>query len=73
MNSGLTASERAGDADACALATRELVRKPPHQRRIEADPRQLRRHVIALLAAGGEAMRDRRLAHDVDDAHARIE
>ena len=66
--------ERARDADARALPARELVRKAAHQRRIEADAvRAASRRSRLLLAAGDEAVRDRRLADDVDDAHPRIE
>ena len=65
--------ERARDADARSLAAGELVRIAAHQRRIEADAIEHRRDVIALLARADQPMRDRRLAHDVDHAHARIE
>ena len=65
--------ERAGDADARALAARELVRKAPHQRRVETDAVQLQADVFDLRVGADEAVRDRRLADDVDDAHPRIE
>ena len=65
--------ERAGDADARALAARELVRIAAHQRRIETDAVQHRGDVVAALRRAHETVRDRRLADDVDDAHARIE
>ena len=42
--------ERAGDADARALAARELVREAAHQRRVEADAVQLQPDVFDLAA-----------------------
>jgi hypothetical protein len=70
-SSAATASSR--DADARALAAAELVRIPPHQRRIEADAIEQQAYVLDLLPRVDEAMRDRRLSHDVHDAHAGIE
>ena len=58
--------ERARDADARALAAGELVRIAAHQRRIEADAVQHQADVLDLLRAADHAVRDRRLADDVE-------
>ena len=65
--------ERARDADARALPAGELVRKAAHQRRIESDAVEMQADVFDLLRVADEAVHDRRLADDVDDAHPRIE
>jgi hypothetical protein len=47
--------------------------KSAHQRRVETDAIHLLRDVLRCVFAGDKAVRDRRLADDVDDAHPRVE
>src|SRR5262249_18952132 len=68
-----THGERARDADAAPLATRELVREAAHGPRIEAHALEDASHVSVALAARHEPVHHRSLAHAVGDAHARVE
>src|SRR5437867_2403603 len=63
----------ARDADPRPLATGKLVRKAPHQGRVEPNPVQLQAHVLDLLPRTDQSMHNGRLAHDVEHAQARIE
>ncbi len=71
-NSGLTASARAMPI-ARPLPTGELMREPAHQRRVESDAVQLQADVFDLRLCADEAVRDGRLADDIDDPHPRVE
>ena len=63
--------QRAGDADALALAAGELVRQAAHdQVGIEPDRRQHLAHPPLALGAVGDAGDDQRLGDDVADATA---
>ena len=66
--------ERAGDADALALAAGELVRIVVHLRRPQADLlEQLGDRACSPRAPRGDAVHAQRLADDVARGHARIE
>ena len=65
--------ERAGDADALALAARELVRIIAHLRPAQSDALEQRGHARGPVAAAGDAVHAQRLADDVARRHARIE
>ena len=65
--------ERPGDADAGALPARELVRIAPPARRIEPDPPHHLADIGVHAGGGHDAVHDRRLADDLDDAPARVE
>ena len=65
--------QRAGDADALALAARELVREVGHLRGPQADAVEQRRHLRGALALVGHAVDQQRLADDVARGHARVE
>ena len=72
MKSGLT-RERAGDADALALAAGELVRVAVDVALVEPDlAEQLADQRLALRLVG-EAVDERALADDLADRHARVE
>ena len=59
--------QRPRDADAGTLSAGELVRKAPHQRRVEADAIELQPDVFDLLPLNDQAVHHRRLADQVDD------
>src|SRR5262249_33994315 len=66
-------SERAGDADALALAAGKLVRKRVHELRPQANALEQRRYALALLLGPADAVDDQRLAHDLTCRHPRGE
>jgi hypothetical protein len=66
--------ERAGDADALALAAGELVRVAVGEVGVEADDVEQVLHLLAAVALRGHLGVDlERLADDVADRHARVE
>src|SRR5207237_1724687 len=65
--------ERARDADALPLATRELVRVAVREIRVEADGLEQVAHARLAAAAGADAVHRQRLGDDVPDGHAGVE
>ena len=65
--------ERAGNADALALAAGELVRKALHLGAAEAHPLEQLRDPFLPFGGAAEAVNPQQLAHDVARRHARIE
>ena len=65
--------QRAGDADALALAAGEFVRMAAHVIGRQPDAAEEVGDAVAELAAAGEAMDDQRLADQLAHGHARVE
>jgi hypothetical protein len=66
--------ERARDADALALAARELVRVADHEARVDLHARQKASHALGALGlVGADAVDLHALGHEVAHAHARVE
>src|SRR5215472_8587137 len=66
-------SQRPGDADALALAARELVREAVERLGAQADLEGQLSDSVFQLAAAGNAVIDERLADDVANSEARVE
>ncbi len=65
--------ERPGDADALALAARELVRVAVDEVGVEADHLEQPLDALPARAAVADPVHDERLADDVADGHPRVE
>jgi hypothetical protein len=65
--------ERAGDADALALAAAEGVGKAAHILGAEPDAAEQLGHALLALAPAADAVDVEGLAHEVEQRHARIE
>ena len=65
--------ERAGDADALALAAAEGMGEPPHVLGPEPDAAQEIGHALLALAPAPHAVDQQRLADEVEQRHAGIE
>ena len=65
--------ERAGDADALALAAAQLVRIALGVLGLEGRPSPAARDAVGALRVGGEAVHAHRLADDARDRHARVQ
>ena len=65
--------ERAGDADALALAAAESMGEPSHVLGPQSDPAEELRHVLLALSPILHAVDEQGLSHQIEKRHARIE